>query len=162
MTCACGSDFRCCTVEEWDARHVVLGYTCRSCGFQLGIEADHQEASCFFDHPVWTDEAQHQLDRLPPYAAPLVRQEVETYAGQHHLTLISTGLMTEARHHGLVSWHPDAERRLSRIPDAVRAMARVELERTAQNREMPEVTVALMEEIKTRYFGMAAPTSHDA
>ncbi len=159
MTCACGSDFRCRLIEERDARHVVVCYACRSCGFELGIEADDQEASRFFEHPAWTDEAQHHLDRLPPYVAPLVRQEVEVYAGQRHLTLISTGLMTEARHQGLVSWHPDAERRLSRIPAPVRAMARVELERTAQDRAMPEVTVGLMEEIKTRYFGMSMPTS---
>ncbi len=159
MTCACGSDFRCRAIEEWDERRSLLCYICRSCGFQLGIEADNQDASRFFEHPVWTDEAQHHLDRLPPYAACLVRQEVEAYAGQQRRTLISTGLIAEARHQGLVSWHPDAERRLSRIPDAVRAMARVELERTAQDREMPEVTVALMEEIKTRYFGMATPTS---
>ena len=53
-------------------------------------------------------------------------------------------------------WHPDAEQRLSRVPSPVRAMARVELERTALDRGMLEVTVALMEEIKARYFGMAA------
>ena len=159
MTCACGSDFRCESIEEWDARPALLRYACRSCGFQVGIEADNQEAARFFEHPVWTDEAQHCLERLPPYVEPLVRQEVEAYAGQQRLTLISTGLMTEARHHGRVSWHPDAERRVSRIPAAVRAMARVELERTAQDREMPVVTVALMDEIKTRYFGMATPTS---
>ncbi len=159
MTCACGADFRRCAIEEWDERPALLRYVCRHCGFQLGVEADHREASCLLDAPTWTDEAQYQLDRLPPYAASLVQREVEAYAGQQRLTLISTGLMTEARQQGLVSWHPDAERRLSRIPAPVRAMARVELERTAQDREMPEVTVALMEEIKTRYFGMATPTS---
>jgi len=147
MTCACGSDFQCRAIEEWDAQHAMLCYTCRSCGFHLGIEANNREASGFFARPVWTDEAQHRLDRLPPYVAPLVQQEVEAYAVQHRLALISTGLMMQARHHGLVSWHPDAERRLSRVPAAVRAMARAELERTAQDREMPEVTVALMDDI---------------
>ena len=39
---------------------------------------------------------------------------------------------------------------------AVRAMARVELERTAVDRGAGRVTVALMEEVKARYFGMAA------
>lgn len=161
MTCACGSDFQCRAIEEWDAQRAMLCYTCRSCGFHLGIEANDREASGFFARPVWTDEAQHRLDRLPPYVAPLVQQEMETYAVQHRLALISTGLMMQTRHHGLVSWHPDAERRLSRIPAAVRAMARAELERTAQDREMPEVTVALMDDIKARYFGVAMPTSRD-
>jgi hypothetical protein len=35
-------------------------------------------------------------------------------------------------------------------------MAKIELERTALDRGMPEVTVTLMEEVKTRYFGMAS------
>ncbi len=157
MTCGCGSGFQCRLIEEGEAGRALLRYACQTCGCQVGIEADAREASRFFDHPVWTDEARHRLDRLPPYAACLVRHEVEEYAGRQRLTLISTGVMTEARSPGPVSWHPDAARRLSRIPDAVRAMARVELERTAQDREMPEVTVALMEEVKTRYFGLSAP-----
>ncbi len=86
----------------------------------------------------------------------MVRQEVESYAEQKRIMLISSGLITEARNQGAVVWHPDAEQRLSRVPSPVRAMARVELERTALDRGMPEVTVALMEEIKARYFGMAA------
>jgi hypothetical protein len=35
-------------------------------------------------------------------------------------------------------------------------MARLELERTAAERGQACVTVALMEEVKARYFGMAA------
>jgi hypothetical protein len=35
-------------------------------------------------------------------------------------------------------------------------MARVELERTAADRGTARVTVALMEEIKAKYFGMGA------
>ncbi len=159
MTCACGSDFRRCAIEEWDERHSLLRYACRHCGFQLGIEADNREASRFFDSPTWTDEAQHRLERLPPYIEPLVRQEAEAYAGQKNLKLISTGVMAEAGNGGMMSWQPDAERRLSRIPGPVRAMARVELERTAHDRGMPEVTAALMDEIKARYFGITAQTT---
>lgn len=99
------------------------------------------------------------MDRLPRYVEPLVRQEVEDYANRNGITVISTDLMTEAGTQGMVSWHPEAKRRLSRVPGPVRAMARVELERTAQDRGLPEVTVELMEEIKARYFGMTAPRS---
>ena len=159
MHCACGSDFRCDALEEWDDVQVFLRYCCEHCGFRLGIETDHRNASLLFDRLVWTDEAQHRLDRLPPYVAPLVRQEVEDYADRKSIKVVSTDMMTEAGNHGMVSWHPDAKRRLSRIPGPVRAMARVELERTAQDRGMAEVTVELMEEIKVRYFGMATPRS---
>ncbi|RMH06538.1 MAG: hypothetical protein D6704_07200, partial [Nitrospirae bacterium] len=48
-----------------------------------------------------------------------------------------------------------AEKRLRNVPPAVRAMARTELERTALKRGLSTVTVSLMEEVKTRYFGIA-------
>lgn len=159
MTCTCGSGVQLHRIEEWDDGQALIRYACPGCGFAFGIEADPQEASPLFEQPMWTDEAQHCLDRLPPYVEPLVREEIESYAGQKHINLISTGLMTEARNQGTVAWHLDAESRLSRVPAPVRAMARVELERTALDRGLPEVTVALMEEIKARYFGMAAKTS---
>lgn len=159
MHCACGSGFRCETLEEWEEARVFLRYGCERCGFRLGIETDQRNAGLFFDRPAWTDEARHRLDRLPPYVEPLIRREVEDYAGLQGLMVISTDLITEAGTHGMVSWHPDAKRRLSRIPGPVRAMARVELERTAQDRGLAEVTVELMEEIKARYFGMATPRS---
>lgn len=159
MTCTCGSGFQLGRIEECDDGQAFIHYSCASCEFEIGIEATSEEASPLFDHPVWTDEAQHCLERLPPYLEPLIRQEVEDYIGQKHLTLVSTALITEAKNQGSVAWHPDAEARLSRVPGAVRAMARVELERTALDRGMPEVTVVLMEELKARYFGMAAQKS---
>lgn len=159
MTCTCGSGFRLGEIEECDDGQAFISYACTVCDFKLGIEATSEEASPLFEHPMWTDEAQHCLERLPPYLEPLVRKEVEDYVGGKHLTLISTGLITEARNQGAVAWHPDAEGRLSSVPGAVRAMARVELERTALDRGIPEVTVALMEELKARYFGMALQKS---
>jgi hypothetical protein len=48
---------------------------------------------------------------------------------------------------------------LANVPSGIRTMAKTELERTALDRGMPEVTVALMEEVKTRYFGMATRRS---
>ncbi|MFB3136794.1 MAG: PCP reductase family protein, partial [Nitrospirales bacterium] len=62
--------------------------------------------------------------------------------------------LAEARNRGSVSWNSEAESRLARVPAPVRAMARMELERTALDRGMSEVTVSLMEEVKARYFGM--------
>ena len=159
MQCACSAAFRREAIEEWEEDLVFLRYRCERCGFGVGIETDLRNAGLFFDGPVWTDEARHRLERLPPYVEPLVRQEVEAYAGGQGLTVLSTDLMTEAGNHGKVAWHPDATRRLSRIPGPVRAMARVELERTALDRGLSEVTVELMDEIKARYFGMATPGS---
>ena len=42
------------------------------------------------------------------------------------------------------------------MPAPVRAMARIELERTVADRGGTRITVALMEEVKARYFGMGS------
>jgi hypothetical protein len=128
--------------------------SCTACGVRLGIEADSKEVSSFIHQLVWTDEAQYVLERLPPYVAPLLKGEVEGYAQGKGLNVVTYALVTEAKNHGAVVWNSEAEHRLERVPPAVRAMARVELERTALDRGMAEVTVSLMEEVKSRYFGM--------
>ena len=144
------------TIEEGDAPLLFVRYECPVCGYQLGVEGNTEEVSQLFSKIEWTDESRHFLDRLPPYVAPLVRREVEGYAGEKHVRLITSSFMIEASNGGSVVWNPDAERRLSRVPAPVRAMARVELERTALERGLPEVSVELMNEVKARYFGMAA------
>ena len=110
----------------------------------------------FLGRTIWTDEAGHILERLPPYVAPLIRDEVEGYAQGKGARLITFALLTESKNRGTVFWSPEAERRLERVPAAVQSMARIELERTAIDRGMSEVTVALMEEVKARYFGMGS------
>ena len=68
--------------------------------------------------------------------------------------LITLGILTQSKNRGAINWSPDAQRRLQNVPAAVQAMAQIELERTAIDRGMSEVTVGLMEEVKARYFGM--------
>jgi hypothetical protein len=65
-------------------------------------------------------------------------------------------LFGQARNGGDVPWDRDAEQRLEKVPAPVRTMARQELERTALDKGQSKVTVALMEEVKGRYFGMFA------
>jgi hypothetical protein len=86
----------------------------------------------------------------------LVRELVEQYASGHRHRVITYDLIEQAKTGDAVLWDPEAERRLSNVPAPVRAMARVELERTAVDRGANRVTVAMMEEVKARYFGMAA------
>ncbi|HNP59857.1 MAG TPA: PCP reductase family protein [Nitrospirales bacterium] len=107
-------------------------------------------------HTLWSDEALYQLSRLPPYLLPLVREEVEEFASTRGQRVVTVSRVGSARNKGMVEWSPDAERRINNVPSGIRAMARIELERTALDRGMPAVTVALMEEVKARYFGMAA------
>lgn len=98
----------------------------------------------------------HRLDRMPPYVAPLVREEVEQDLRSQGLRVVTYETLLRPRTGGRIEWDPEAERRLDRVPAPVRAMARIELERTAADRGLSRITVALMEEIKAKYFGMAA------
>ena len=135
--------------EVWFVR-----WECRGCGLLVGMEAPAVQAEPLVDRMIWTDEARHRLDRVPPYASPLVREQTESYARLMQWRAITYDRFTQAGTGEQVVWDAEAERRLANVPAPVRAMARVELERTAAERGEPCVTVALMEEVKARYFGM--------
>lgn len=138
-------------IERWFVRS-----ECRGCGFRVGVDLPADRAIAFVDRFMWTDDARHCLDRMPPYLAPLVEEEVESYAKARSHRVVTFDLIARARQGEAVIWDHEAERRLSNVPMPVRAMARVELERTAIERGLPRVTVELMEEVKAKYFGMAA------
>lgn len=129
---------------------------CRPCRWMVGIDVPAGQADGLVDRLMWTDDAGHRLDRVPPYAVPALRDLVEGFARTRRQRVITYDLIDQAQTGDMVSWDPDAEQRLANVPAAVRAMARIELERTAVDRGECSVTVALMEEVKARYFGMAA------
>lgn len=129
---------------------------CRGCGLKVGVDVPEGQPYGFVDRLVWTDEALHRLDRMPPYVAALVRDEVEQdVRRQGHRVITYDGLL-RLRIGEQITWDSEAERRLDRVPAPVRAMARIELERTAADRGLSHVTVSLMEEVKAKYFGMGA------
>jgi hypothetical protein len=159
LTCGCGRWMHTEGIEErMDVRAPAwfVRFECCGCHWKVGTEAPVEDAAKLVDRLMWTDEARHVLDRMPPYVAPLVRQEAENYARSKEQRVITFTLLAQARSGGTVLWDPDAERRLDNVPGPVRAMAKVELERTALERGHSKVTVALMEEVKAKYFGMAA------
>ncbi|HXF93819.1 MAG TPA: PCP reductase family protein [Nitrospiraceae bacterium] len=137
-------------IERWFVRSKCCG-----CGFRVGIDLPADRAIAFVDRFMWTDDARHRLDRMPPYLAPLVKEEVECYAKARNHRVVTYELIARAQQGEAVAWDPEAERRLSNVPTPVRAMARVELERTAMERGLLRVTVDLMEEVKARYFGLS-------
>ena len=156
MQCACGQTVvPLDSMEEWSSGDVFASFTCPQCGRAFGAEGSPKELEPLMTKPVWTDEARYQLSRMPFYLAPLVQQEVEEFSQDQGFTILTTGRMTMARNKGVVEWTREAEQRLANVPDGIRAMAKTELERTASDRGMEEVTVSLMEEVKARYFGMA-------
>lgn len=106
------------------------------------------------DRLMWTDEALHRLDRLPPYVATLLQKDVEQDVRQRDSLVVSYDAVLRPQIGERIEWEPEAERRLERVPAPVRAMARIELERTAADRGLSRITVSLMEEVKAKYFGM--------
>ena len=154
MNCRCGQALKLDSVDEMDATTYFARFACELCGGYVGVEGERKEVASLLSQVSWTDEALHVIDRLPPYIAPLYRDDVEGYAQTTGNKLVTFDFLGEAKNQGTVSWSPDTLRRLERVPPGIRAMARVELERTALERGMTEVTVSLMEEIKARYFGL--------
>jgi hypothetical protein len=143
-------------LDESSPQPWLVRSECGECGLRVACVASPEEATALVDRLMWTDDARHVLERMPPYLEPMVRREVEDYAGSKGLRVITFALLAQARNGGAVGWDPDAERRLENVPAPVRAMARTELERTALEKGLSVVTIALMEEVKARYFGMAS------
>ncbi|MGH7233465.1 MAG: PCP reductase family protein [Nitrospiraceae bacterium] len=134
----------------------VVRSECRRCGLHVGAVAHREEAVRLVDRLIWTDDARHVLDRMPPYASQLIKPDAEEFARARGQRVITFDLLAQARQGATVLWEPDAERRLDKVPPPVRAMAKLELERTAVDRGESKVTVSLMEEVKARYFGLFA------
>ena len=144
------------TVEELSADQLWGTWVCSACSARIGGEGDPRGFDALLTEMVWTDEARYELDRLPFYAQPFAREEVELFVRQQQQWVVTHSRMVTAQNKGVVAWSVEAEARLANVPAAVRAMAKVELERTAIDRNLTEITVPLMEELKARYFGLAA------
>jgi hypothetical protein len=138
-------------VPQW-----LIRSECRGCGLRVGVDVPAGQTGGLVDRMMWTDDAIHRLDRMPPYLAPLVHGEVEQDMRVRGERVITYDTLLLPRTGERIEWDSEAERRLDRVPAPVRAMARIELERTAADRGETRITVALMEEVKARYFGMGA------
>ena len=159
LTCGCGRWMHTEGIEERGDEAGAFWFIrseCRGCGLKVGVDVPEGQTHGLVDRVLWTDDALHRLDRMPPYVAPLVREEVEQDLRQQGERVVTYETLLRPRTGERIEWDPEAERRLDRVPAPVRTMARVELERTAADRGLSRITVSLMEEIKAKYFGMAA------
>jgi hypothetical protein len=160
LTCGCGRWMHTEGIEERGGETGALEWfirsECRGCGLKVGVDVPEGQPQGLVDRLFWTDEALHRLARMPPYVAGLVREEVEQDLRRHGQRVVTYETLLRPRTGERIEWDPEAEQRLDRVPAPVRAMAKVELERTAADRGLSRITVSLMEEIKAKYFGMAA------
>jgi len=160
LTCGCGRWMHTEGIEErsYDdgTPQWFIRTECRGCGLHIGVDVPAGTPAGMVDRVMWTDEAIHRLARMPPYLAPLVRDEVEQDVRLRGERVVTYDTLLRPRTGAPIEWEAEAERRLDRVPAPVRAMARIELERTAADRGETRITVVLMEEVKARYFGMGA------
>lgn len=157
LTCGCGRWMHTEGIEERMSGEMPQWFVrseCRGCGLKVGVDVPEGQTQGLVDRLIWTDEALHRLDRMQPYVAVLVREEVNRGVRARGLQVVTDETVLHPSVGERVEWDPDAERRLERVPAPVRAMARTELERTAADRGLSRVTASLMEEIKAKYFGM--------
>lgn len=141
-------------LEEESPLSYHLRLCCTECANWVTTWGRLEEIRPLVTRMLWSNEARHELERLPPYVGPMVREEVESYADREQQMLITVSLYHEARNRGKVSWAQSAQDRLSNIPAPVRSMAKVEIERMAIERGLSEVTEALMDEAKAKFLGM--------
>jgi hypothetical protein len=142
--------------QEEGALQWFVRSECRGCGLKVGVDVPAGQISGLVDRLMWTDEALHRLERMPPYVAPLYRDEAEGHARLRGERVVTYETLLRPLTEERIEWEPEAERRLERVPAPVRAMAKIELERTAADRGANRITVSLMEEVKAKYFGMGA------
>ncbi len=160
LTCGCGRWMHTEGIEERSYEDGALQWfvrsECRGCGLKVGVDVPAGQITGLVDRLMWTDEAWHRLERMPPYVAPLYRDEVEDHARARGERVVTYEALLRPLTEQRIEWEPEAERRLERVPAPVRAMAKIELERTAADRGSNLITVSLMEEVKAKYFGMGA------
>lgn len=160
LTCGCGRWMHTEGIEERagesGAPEWFIRSECKGCGQKIGIDVPDGQTHGLVDRLLWTDEALHRLDRMPPYLAALVREDVEQDVRRQGRRVVTYDTLLHSRAEDRIEWESEAEGRLERVPAPVRAMARIELERTAADRGLSRVTVSLMEEVKAKYFGMGS------
>jgi Proto-chlorophyllide reductase 57 kD subunit len=159
LTCGCGRWMHTEGIEERTgldgSPEWFIRSECRGCGTKVGVDIPAGQSGGLVDRLMWTDDALHRLERMPPYLSPLFRDDVEQDLRARGERVVTYDSLLRPRGER-IEWEPEAERRLNNVPAPVRAMAKIELERTAVERGTGLITVALMEEVKAKYFGMAA------
>src|SRR6266571_1506826 len=137
--CCCGASLEAKTLEEESPLSYHLRLGCTACANWVTASGRLEEITPLVERTLWSNEARHELDRLPPYIEPLVREEVESYAAQAGCRVITVAVFHEARNRGKVTWAPAAKE---------------EIERMAIVQGLSEVTEALMDEAKAKFLGM--------
>lgn len=105
--------------------------------------------------PHWTPEAEARMARIPEgFMRDMTKKRVETFAGRNSITEITPQLIQEkyaewgvgsAKQKRKMAWDDAAMARIERIPDFVRGMVSLEIERCAREMGADSVTEAAVD-----------------
>src|SRR5437588_11964014 len=104
VTCCCGGAMRAEALEEVSPLLYHLRLACIRCANWTRISGRLEEVAPMVTGTVWSNDARYEVDRLPPYLAPMVRQETEYYAVKEGRCLSTLALVREARTRGKGAW----------------------------------------------------------
>src|SRR2546426_7445650 len=148
LMCNCGRLMHTQGVEErtdGSPQPWLVRSECGECGLRVACVASQEEAAALVDRLIWTDDARHVLERMPPYLEPMVRREVEDYAGSKGQRVITFALLAQARNGGTVAWDPGAERRVGEVAAPGRGRGRAETGSTPRRKGPAGLTPAPLE-----------------
>jgi len=100
----------------------------------------------------WTSEALDRIEKVPDFIRPMVKGSVETFARKNGYHVVTPQVIDESkRDNGGLKWTPEAQQRLDNIPEFIRPMAKMEIERLAGEKGVDTVTDTLMDESKSKF-----------
>ena len=91
-------------VDHLGESNWLIRSECRQCGLRVGTLAAADKAIGLMDRLMWSDDALHALDRLPPWIAHLIRRDAEGFARMKGQRVITFALLNESRSGATVSW----------------------------------------------------------
>src|SRR5574338_1333465 len=113
LTCGCGrwmhTDGIEERVDESGSPQWFIRSECKGCGLKVGIDVPEGKTHGLVDRLMWTDEALHRLDRLPPYVAALVQRDVEQDVRQRGFQVVTYDALLRPRGENRIEWEPEAE-----------------------------------------------------
>ena len=133
-----------------------------SCPFAANSKAKEETK----DKPAieWAEDAEARMAKIPEgFMRDMTRQRVEVFAEKHEIETITEALVEEkyaewakssAKQKRKMDWDEDALARVQRIPDFVRGMVELEIERCARELEIDRVTTAAVDKASEAWEGM--------
>ncbi len=134
------------------------------CPFGEKAKEKRQQQDDF--HFTWAEDADARMEKIPEgFMREMSRKRVEAYARKHQIGTITEALVEEkyaewakgsAKQGRKMAWDEDAAGRVARIPDFVRGMVELEIERTAREMGLERVTSDAVDAANKMWEGSGA------